>query len=192
MPETDAAFAAGDIGLAQALRLAELNGGRTEAAFAEAEADLVDNARSMDRVDFSRSCAYWRQAVDPDSVEADAADDESQRRLHLSEGMSGTGILDAILTPLGRATVGEALQRITDELFEADWAEARDRLGDAVRRAIELRDRHCTFPGCHAPADRCEVDHIVPFAYGGPTSQANGRLGCKPDHRHRHRRESGR
>jgi 5-methylcytosine-specific restriction endonuclease McrA len=72
-----------------------------------------------------------------------------------------------------------------------DLGHARTFTG-AVRRAVELRDRHCTFPGCHAPAARCEVDHIVPHAFGGPTSQANGRLGCRPDHRHRHRRESGR
>ena len=52
----------------------------------------------------------------------------------------------------------------------------------ALRRAIEVRDRHCQHPaGCDAPADRCDVDHIVPHARGGPTSQANGRLQC-PTH----------
>lgn len=290
MPETDAALAAGEIGLAQAHRLAGLNGGRTADAFAESETQLVDFARSLEWIDFTRALAYWRQLADPDGVEQDAADDEAQRRLHLSEGLNGTGILDAVLTPTGHATVSEALRRIEQELFEADWADARARLGDdatpadlartpaqrradalvemanramavpegakrprpllsiycgyetfagrilelangtvltpgtlvrllqeaddlvieravfdgpsrvvdlgegrlftgALRRAIELRDRRCTAPGCHTPANRCDVHHDVPYSRGGPTTQANGRLTCTPDHRHHHRRE---
>lgn len=288
MPETDTALAAGDIGIAQAQRLADLNGPRTAAAFAESETQLVDFARTLDWVDFSRACAYWRQLADPDGAESDAARDESLRRLHLSPGMNGTGILDAVLTPLGHATVGEALRRIERELFDADWAEARARLGDAatpadlgrtpaqrradalvemanramtapkggkrprplvsiycgyetlagriceladgtvvapgtvaglldealiervvfdgpsrvidvgkarlftgaLRRAIELRDRQCTAPGCHAPARECDVDHVVPSARGGRTDQGNGRLYCTPDHRLRHERDA--
>jgi hypothetical protein len=54
----------------------------------------------------------------------------------------------------------------------------------AVRRAIEVRDRHCQHPsGCDVPADRCDVDHIVPYSYGGPTSQFNGRLECMTHNR---------
>jgi hypothetical protein len=48
----------------------------------------------------------------------------------------------------------------------------------ATRRAIELRDRRCTHPYCDRPASECEVDHIVPYAQGGPTTQENGRLLC--------------
>src|SRR5262249_35990509 len=37
----------------------------------------------------------------------------------------------------------------------------------AVRRAIEVRDRHCQHPaGCDVPADECDVDHIVPYRRG--------------------------
>jgi len=55
----------------------------------------------------------------------------------------------------------------------------------ALRRAIEVRDRHCQHPsGCEIPADRCDVDHVVPFAQGGPTDQFNGRLQC-PTHNRR-------
>ena len=54
----------------------------------------------------------------------------------------------------------------------------------ALRRAIEVRDRHCQHPsGCDEPADRCDVDHIVPASRGGPTSQGNGRLECKVHNR---------
>ena len=54
----------------------------------------------------------------------------------------------------------------------------------ALRRAIEARDGHCQHPSeCDEPADQCDVDHIVPAAQGGPTSQFNGRLECKVHNR---------
>jgi hypothetical protein len=58
----------------------------------------------------------------------------------------------------------------------------------ATRRAIELRDRECTNPYCDEPAARCEVDHIVPYSAGGPTTQENGRLLCAKDNRARNGR----
>ncbi len=55
----------------------------------------------------------------------------------------------------------------------------------ATRRAIELRDRNCQHPYCDVAADRCQVDHIVPWRYGGPTVQWNGRLACGRHNRSR-------
>ena len=40
----------------------------------------------------------------------------------------------------------------------------------AIRRALELRDGHCVFTGCTAPAAWCDVHHVVHWVYGGPTS----------------------
>jgi hypothetical protein len=62
----------------------------------------------------------------------------------------------------------------------------------ALRRAIEVRDRHCQHPaGCDVPADHCDVDHIVPHCRGGPTSQFNGRLQCPTHNRHADRHDHG-
>jgi hypothetical protein len=58
----------------------------------------------------------------------------------------------------------------------------------ATRRAIEVRDQRCTHPTCDLPAPRCQVDHIVPWSEGGPTTQANGRLLCGPHNRMRNQR----
>lgn len=58
----------------------------------------------------------------------------------------------------------------------------------ATRRAVELRDRTCTHPTCDEPADRCQVDHIVPWAQGGATTQENGRLLCGFHNRLRNQR----
>jgi Domain of unknown function (DUF222) len=60
----------------------------------------------------------------------------------------------------------------------------RRRFTGALRRAIQVRDRHCQHPsGCDEPADRCDVDHTVPVAKNGPTSQFSGRLECWPHNR---------
>jgi len=34
----------------------------------------------------------------------------------------------------------------------------------ALRRLIEVRDQTCFHPMCDLPADRCEIDHIEPWA----------------------------
>ena len=55
----------------------------------------------------------------------------------------------------------------------------------ATRRAIEIRDRHCTFPGCNTEATWCHTDHIIEHTNGGPTTQTNGRLLCPTHNRQR-------
>jgi hypothetical protein len=68
----------------------------------------------------------------------------------------------------------------------------RRRFTGALRRAIEVRDRHCQHPsGCDEPADRCDVDHIEPHPAGGLTSQENGRLECRPHNRKHHMHDHG-
>jgi hypothetical protein len=51
-----------------------------------------------------------------------------------------------------------------------------------IRRAIEVRDLHCVFAGCRAPAAWCDIHHIIHWAFGGPTSCDNGALLCERHH----------
>jgi Domain of unknown function (DUF222) len=53
----------------------------------------------------------------------------------------------------------------------------------AVRTAVLARDRECSHPSCDVPAERCEIDHTIPYAEGGLTIQDNGRAKCKYHHR---------
>lgn len=53
----------------------------------------------------------------------------------------------------------------------------------APRRAVEVRDQRCSHPGCDVAADRCEIDHVVPYARGGPTNQENSKPLCRYHHR---------
>ncbi len=52
----------------------------------------------------------------------------------------------------------------------------------AIRTALLVRDRGCVFPGCDAPAARCEAHHIVPWWAGGPTALSNLALLCHSHH----------
>jgi Domain of unknown function (DUF222) len=164
MPATTEAFAAGDISQRHAGVLASLAGGRTVELFVRDEAELVDDARRLSWPDFCRAVEYWRQHADPDGVERDAAHDEALRRVHLSQGLRGTGILDGLLTPLGRATVAAALGRVEQELFEADWAAARAEHGDAASASHLAR----------TPAQR-RHDALVELARRAMTAPADGK-----------------
>jgi hypothetical protein len=48
-----------------------------------------------------------------------------------------------------------------------------------LRRAIQVRDQHCTHPGCDIPYPHCAIDHAQPYDKDGETIQSNGRLRCR-------------
>lgn len=52
----------------------------------------------------------------------------------------------------------------------------------ALRRAVEQRDKSCTWQGCDAPPSWCDVHHNHHWADGGETSLANCRLLCRRHH----------
>jgi hypothetical protein len=53
---------------------------------------------------------------------------------------------------------------------------------ERLRRALVLRDEHCQFPGCRAPASWCDAHHIELWTNGGPTSSSNLALLCRRHH----------
>ncbi|MFM7064072.1 MAG: DUF222 domain-containing protein [Actinomycetes bacterium] len=57
-----------------------------------------------------------------------------------------------------------------------------------LRRALQVRDGGCVFPGCDAPASWCDAHHVVHWADGGATSADNLALLCRHHHGTTHRR----
>jgi hypothetical protein len=51
-----------------------------------------------------------------------------------------------------------------------------------LRRAVEQRDWHCVFAGCHAPSFWCDVHHLVHWADDGETCLENLALLCERHH----------
>jgi len=135
MAIVEQAWLAGDVGDAQVGLFSRARTPATEEAFARDEEDLVDYARRLRFRDFARIMAYWRLRADPAGVEADAQAQHDARRLHLSQGFEGMWFLDGLFDPLTGAIVANELTRIEDELFEADWAEAKARVGDSITGA---------------------------------------------------------
>ncbi|MEU4245240.1 DUF222 domain-containing protein [Actinoplanes sp. NPDC026619] len=86
---------------------------------------------------------------------------------------------DAQIIPAVLGTDGQVL----------DIGRARRLFNGPIRRALNLRDRGCTFPGCDRPATWCEAHHIRSWAAGGPTALSNACLLCRHHHRVIHRTE---
>lgn len=86
-------------------------------------------------------------------------------------------------------TPGTAAQHLTEAYVERIVFDGPSRVLDvgaqrrfftgALRRAIEIRDRTCFHPSCDEVPERPEVDHIHEASKGGPTTQVNGRYGCR-------------
>jgi hypothetical protein len=283
----EAAWLAGEVGEAHVAALARARTSRSEEAMARDEELLVGQAASLHFGSFVRALTYWSHHADPDGAEEGAARDLDARRVHLSQTFGGTWVGDIVLDPISGSIVSEALRRIEDELFAADWAEARARVGNAAlaadlartpaqrradalvemarragsappdgrrpeplftvlvgyetmagrmcqladgtpvtpgsllrwldeawvervvfdspsrvidvgvarrlfsgatRRAVEVRDRECFHHTCDEPAGHCQADHVEPWAAGGATTTANGRMACGYHNRNRHRR----
>jgi hypothetical protein len=285
LPLAAAAWAAGDIGAAQIDVLVRLKRPVTEEALARDEAILVDAARTMKFASFCQVASYWEQHADQDGTDAATLAREARRDAYLvpsPDGYLGKMNFDV----LGGAIVAKELKRIEEELFQADWAEAKERLGrdphadelartpaqrradamiematrsatapadgrrpeplftvlidyptflgrisqleqgpvvtpgslipwldaatferivfgpdnraecsktsrlftGATRRAIEVRDLECQHEFCDLSAEKCQIDHIVPFSEGGPTVQDNGQALCGRHNRMRYER----
>ena len=165
MPVVEAAWLAGEVGGAQVDQLAAARGEATAEAFARDEEMLVGHARQLPYRHFLRTLAYWGQMADPDGVEDTAEAVHGARRLHLSAGFDGTWFLDGLLDPISAAIVDGELRRITEELFHADWAEAKARVGEGVC-AADLR---------RSPAQR-RADALVEMARRSCALAAGSRL----------------
>ena len=276
VPETARRWAAGDVDADRVRVVASARTERTEEAFAEWERWFADQAATLDLRGLRVTVKRWHLRVDPESDEPERRD--AERDAHVPKTFQDTVVVDATLDVLGGAVFKRVFDDLVEELFKADWAQAKERLGreptmldlartpaqrraDALvlmaerahsadpsqaarlrplvtvvagieamavglaelwdrtplsaaqlaavlardrdieryvfgsgevpiaynersrlftgklRRAIQVRDRHCTGLGCDRPAERCDVDHIEPVAAGGLT---RGRTGASP------------
>ncbi len=286
MPATAEAFEAGEVSSAHAHLLARVRNEQTMKYFERDEALLLEHARVLRFEEFVRLVSYWEQHADPEGSDERAERRRARRDVRLDASYEGMYFGKMVLDPVSGSIVRGELDRLEVELFEADFAEAKARLGrdpehdelprhhaqrradalvematrsagaqtdgrrpaplfsvlvdletlagrvlelangvvlapgdlacwleradleravftpdkrvevgrtsrlftGATRRAIELRDRRCQHPYCDEPLGRCQVDHIVPYSKGGPTTQENGRLLCGFHNRLRNKR----
>jgi hypothetical protein len=279
MPLVEEAFSAGEIGVAQVdvlVRAVQSMARVNDELFPRDEAVLVSAATELKFAAFSATVAYWTQLADPDGAEACEMEKRARRDVYVSQSLGGMWLGKMTFAPIEGAIYSGELMRLEAVLFEADWAEAKVRLGrdphldelartpgqrradaavemavrsgampegsrrpeplfsvlvdyptmtgricqlangaivspgslvpyldqawferivfapgkrvecsvtsrfftGATRRAIEVRDQECTHPYCETSAEECQIDHIVPYAKGGPTNQENAQAQC--------------
>jgi len=287
VPETSARWAAGEVDAERVRVVVSARTDRTQAAFDRSEGWLAEQASVLDVPGLRIVVKRWKLKADPESDEPERR--EADRDVHVSKTFQDTVVVDATLGPLGGEVFRTVFEDLVEELFRADWADARRRLGrepsvldlarspaqrraDALvlmaerahaadpssvvrsrpllvvvaglealadglaelwdrtpltarqlaevlrqdpdveryvygrdqvpvaynerhrlftgklRRAIQVRDRHCTGLGCDRDARFCDVDHVEPAAVGGRTRPDNGRVACGQDNRARPRR----
>ena len=102
-------------------------------AFADdGEARLIGLAGVLRFSQFETAVRYWCHRAAPDDAEGEATRRWLDRRVHCSRSFEGMGVIDAMLDPITTEIVFRELERLERELFDADLAEARERLGAAA------------------------------------------------------------
>ncbi|MBK5224896.1 MAG: DUF222 domain-containing protein [Acidimicrobiia bacterium] len=188
MELVDAAHTAGRLSSRHVVLLATA-AGKVPEHFATDEEWLVARAVELSYADFVKLVNHWIHWAAPDDAEDDALKRYRNRKLNLSTGLDGTGMLDVEFEPIGYAIFTEALRRIEHELWAADWAEARSRLGNTASQAdlwrsnaqrrydalIEMARRSAAMPtGARKPVPLVTVHVDHPTLTGRICELSNG------------------
>ena len=129
LPEFARAWSRGDITSAHVDTMAGARNEVTEAALVRDEKVLCDQAATLAYAQFAKAVGYWKQFADPNGTEDEDEERKGRRDVYLEQSFGGLWLGQMTLDPVSGAIVSEELTRLEHELFEADWSEAKERLG---------------------------------------------------------------
>ncbi len=173
-------------------------GARTHAALeAYAQPRPVDEFGQADlRMKCERLGDAWADILDLAIACPDQPGTSGYRTLvHVTIGLDElkTGLGTACLDFVGTMTAREARLAACDCLMlpvvmsaagePLDVGRLRRFVTPGQRRALNIRDGGCAFPGCHRKPKNCHAHHIHHWADGGPTDLRNLVLLCGFHHR---------
>jgi Domain of unknown function (DUF222) len=128
LPRTKEAWRGGELSVDHVDCLLAARNRRTCQVFDRDEEVLVGMATSLRFDQFLAALRHWEYLADPDGTEEGAERRRCRRDVQLVQGFSGEWFGRIHLDPVTGAIVTGELARIEQALFEADWAEARERL----------------------------------------------------------------
>jgi Domain of unknown function (DUF222) len=92
--------------------------------------------------------------------------------LIVGEGIVPTPLLSQLIRG------GAKVRPIT---MPSDEPEPHYRPSAELAEFVRMRDLYCRAPGCDVPADRCDIDHTIPYPIG-PTHASNLKCLCRTNH----------
>jgi hypothetical protein len=131
MPQTKAAFSAGQISYSQARMLAQAAESHPE-AFSTKEEELLEAARDLAVRDLGRTLDTWRQNLDAGAALAEAEARYQRRRLHTSRTVSGMVRLEGELDQEGGEALLAALRAVTEVPALSEERSPEQRRADAL------------------------------------------------------------
>jgi hypothetical protein len=132
------------------------------------------------------------------ALDGGAIPQRAGQRSHVQVTTSLETLLDLVGSPAGEmecagAIAAATVQRvacdstITRVLLDPrsqviDLGRSQRVVGGATRRALNIRDQGCRWPGCERPPSWTAAHHVVHWTQGGPTDLANLVLLCRRHH----------
>lgn len=132
LPETSAALRRGDIHFAHAVAIGKTSAKPHLSWALEAgeKNDLVPAAKTMCWRDFRIVLRKFEETADPSQGEDEAKHQNDRAEFQFSNTFEGMFRADGWFDPVSGEIIDTELKRIYAVLLKADWAEARDRVGD--------------------------------------------------------------
>lgn len=139
LPQTEAAFASGEISYAHANVIARTSEQIGPEPVRQTESDLVEAARQLDPSDLAKVTDRLRFLVDQDGVLEDANQSRLRRWLHISRTLDGIYYLNGRLDREAGELVATAIEAYATPMTNEDRRSAAQRRADAL---TEVCRRH--------------------------------------------------
>ncbi len=142
LPEIQEAYLAGKINVEQVDRVVRLSNDDKLIEALNRDQQMILGWVGRPYKEFNAKCDAWAELNDPTDPQVAADRAHSKRRLAFAQGLDGVTLIAADAPDDCAAVLKAAMEPLEDLFLKADWAEARERLGDNATFSDLLRNRN--------------------------------------------------